>query len=184
MHAKSNYKIVIHGSEAEKTAIAEILAKAFERGEGFKLNKSDVIKGRNIDVKETYDVVLLEDITNMALEMAKVASGSTFSIEGVIDTSESAGEYMNFKISYSHGKLEERSSFWYGYPNGGLEDMSYEEYCEEYGFKYDDEDDYEVDYSEDDFEKMKKGWFIVETNKGNVMMETVPLDHIRRIEVK
>ena len=184
MHAHSDYKIVIRGNEAEKTAIAEILAKAFEGGEFFKLNKDDVIKGRIINVEETYDVVFLEDITNMALEMAKAAIGSEFSIEGVIDTSESAGEYMNFKISYSHGRLEERSSFWYAYPNDGLEDMSYEEYCEEFGFKEDDEDDYEVDYSEDDFEKMKKGWFIVETNKGDVMMATVPLDQIRIIEVE
>ena len=174
MHGHSNYRITINGTEDEKVAIAEILGKAFERGEFFKLNKDDVIQDGIINVREPYDVVFLEDITNMALEMARAAIGSSFTIKGVIDTSESAGEYMDFVISYSGGELEEKSSWWYMYPDSCLEDMSYEEYCEDYG----------EDYSEEDFEKMKMGWFIVETRKGDVMMATVPLDQVRTIKVE
>ena len=33
---------------------------------------------------------MLEDITNMAIEIAKKAPGSSFTIDGVVDTSESA----------------------------------------------------------------------------------------------
>lgn len=174
MHAHSDYKIEIYGADEEVANVAEVLANAFEKDEFFRFDKTDFIRDGVLNVEETYKVVFLEDITALALEMAKAAMGSTFTIEGVIDTSESAGEYMNFLISYTEGELEEKSSCWYMYPDSDLEDMTYEEYCEDYG----------DDYSEDDFEKMKKGWFIVETKKGDILMETVPLDQVRSIEVK
>lgn len=174
MHAHSDYKIEIYGADEEVANVAEVLANAFEKDEFFRFDKTDFIRDGVLNVEETYKVVFLEDITALALEMAKAAMGSTFTIEGVIDISESAGEYMNFLISYTEGELEEKSSCWYMYPDSDLEDMTYEEYCEDYG----------DDYSEDDFEKMKKGWFIVETKKGDILMETVPLDQVRSIEVK
>lgn len=174
MHAHSDYKIEIYGADEEVANVAEVLANAFEKDEFFRFDKTDFIRDGVLNVEETYKVVFLEDITALALEMAKAAMGSTFTIEGFIDTSESAGEYMDFLISYTEGELEEKSSCWYMYPDSDLEDMTYEEYCEDYG----------DDYSEDDFEKMKKGWFIVETKKGDILMETVPLDQVRSIEVK
>ena len=174
MHAHSDYKIEIYGADEEVAAVAEVLANAFEKDAFFRFDKADFIRDGILNVEETYAVVFLEDITALALEMAKVAMASTFTIEGVIDTSESAGEYMNFLICYTEGELEEKSSCWYMYPDGDLEDMTYEEYCEDYG----------DDYSEEDFEKMKKGWFIVETSKGDVMMATVPLDQVRTIKVE
>ena len=173
MHGHSDYKIAITGTEQELAAIAEVLSNVFKEETRNSVNKDEVISSGIVNIDETYEVTFLDDITNMALEMAKAATGSAFTIEGVIDTSESAGEYMNFKICYSQGELEEASSCWYMYPDSCLEEMTYEEYCDDYG----------DDYSEEDFEKMKMGWFIVETQKGVVMMATVPLDQVRRIEV-
>ena len=81
---------------------------------------------------------------------------------------------MNFLISYAHEKVKERSSHWYMYSDGRLDGITYEEFCENYG----------DEYTEDDFEKMQKGWFIVETSvTGITMMPSVPLDQIRIINI-
>ena len=51
--------------------------------------------------------------------------------------------------------------------------MTYEEYLEEY----------DEDYSEEDFNRMQQGWFIVETRGKDTVMETVPLSNVRTISV-
>lgn len=174
MHAHSNYKIKISGTKEELNAVAEVLINAFKDESRNNVDKDEFISNGLLKIDETYEVTFLEDITNMAVEMAKAAIGTTFTIDGVIDTSESAGEYMDFMVSYEQGELEEKSSWWYMYPDSFLQNMTYEEYCEDYG----------DDYSEEDFEKMQKGWFIVEAREGDVMMAFVPLDQVRTIKVE
>ena len=80
---------------------------------------------------------------------------------------------MDFSTSYTNGEIVERSSDWYMYPESDLEDMTYEEYLEEY----------DEEYSEEDFNRMQQGWFIVETSGKDTVMETVPLDKIRKITI-
>lgn len=173
MHAHSDYTIEVKGTPEEKTVLADMLFEIFKDESYNKFEKDDFIDGGVLNIEDTYEVVMLEDITNMAVEMAKKASGATFTIEGVVDTSESAGEYMDFTISYANGEVEERSSDWYMYPESDLEDMTYEEYLEEY----------DEEYSEEDFERMQQGWFIVETMGGDTVMETVPQNKIRTIHI-
>lgn len=173
MHAHSDYTIEIKGTHEEKNILADMLYEVFKDEIFNKFEKEELIESGKLNIEGTYEVVMLEDITNMAIEMAKKAPGSSFTIEGVVDTSESAGEYMDFSISYANGEVIERSSDWYMYPESDLEDMTYEEYLEEY----------DEDYSEDDFNKMQKGWFIVETPGKDTVMENVPLSNVRAITV-
>ena len=173
MHAHSDYTIEVKGTHEEKTVLADMLFEIF-KDESYNIFEKDVfIDCGVLNIEETYEVVRLEDITNMAVEMAKKAYGATFTIEGVVDTSESAGEYMDFTVSYANGEVEEKSSDWYMYPESDLEDMTYEEYLDEYDEKY----------SEEDFERMQQGWFIVETMGGDTVMETVPQNKNRTIRV-
>lgn len=172
MHAHSDYKIEITSGKDNVAAVAELLADSFGNDE---FNKEDFIQNCAVYIKETYNVVYVEDITDLATAMATIAPKSAFTIEGVVDTSESAGEYMNFLITYADGELKEHSSNWYMYPDELVQFMTYEEYCDDYG----------DEYTEDDFEKMQKGWFIVEKSLfENELMESVPLDQVRIIELK
>lgn len=173
MHAHSDYTIEVKGTPEEKTVLADMLFEIFKDESYNKFEKDDFIDGGVLNIEDTYEVVMLEDITNMAVEMAKKASDATFTIEGVVDTSESAGEYMDFTIFYANGEVEERSSDWYMYPESDIEDMTYEEYLEEY----------DEEYSEEDFKRMQQGWFIVETMGGDTVMETVPQNKIRTIHI-
>ena len=50
---------------------------------------------------------------NLAIELAQALSDIDFVIEGHIDTSESAGEYMDFLIEYQNRTLISKSSSWY-----------------------------------------------------------------------
>lgn len=173
MHAHSDYKIEIKGTEEEKRILSDMLYEIFKDESYNRFEKKELIDRGMLNIEDTYEVVMLEDITNMAIEMAKKTSGASFRIEGVVDTSESAGEYMDFSISYTNGEVIEKSSDWYMYPESDLEDMTYEEYLEEY----------DEEYSEEDFNRMQQGWFIVETIGGDTIMETVPLDKIRAFSV-
>ena len=168
MHAHSDYEIRIKGTKEEKNAVAEILGDTFKDDWHNSVNKEEFVDSGLLIIKDTYEVVFLEDITGMAIKMAKAAPGSSFSIKGVVDTSESAGEYMDIEITYSDSELTEKSSDWYMYPISEAEEMSYEEYCEEWG----------EEYSEEDYEKMRQGWFIVETRPEFTMMQTVPLSNV------
>ena len=73
MHAHSDYKIEIYGTEDELTAVAEILSNAFKDEGRNNVNKDEFISSGLLKIDETYEVTFLEDITNLALEMAKAA---------------------------------------------------------------------------------------------------------------
>ena len=138
---------------------------------------NDVVE--EIEVEEEYSLVWLENITNdLAVNMAKTAPELKFTIEGVVDTSESAGEYMDFSIAYSDGEIIEKSSCWYVMLY--MDDYEdYEEFCEEYC-----DDDEEPLYSEEEFEKFQEemDWFILESGDGAIV-DTVPLDNVRKIKI-
>lgn len=175
MGTHSNYKIEISGTSEELTAVGRVLNSTFENDSYNNVNINEVYSNSlTIYINNTYEVALLEDITNMAMKMAKAASCTTFIIAGEIDASEVAGEYMKFRISYSQNEIEKSFSFWYMEPNRDVKEMSYEEFCEE---SFDE-------YSEEDFKKMQNGWYMVETREGTVMMETVPLNQVEKIKIE
>jgi len=127
---------------------------------------------------EDETLVWVENITEeLAKVMAKTAPSLKFTIDGCVDTSESAGEYMNFSISYCDGKITAASSCWYIYfYSDDYED--YEEFCEEF---LDDEDN--PRYTEEEFEAFRSSddeLFVLDSGNGDIV-SAVPLDNIREI---
>ena len=157
MQAYSDYSIRFISSGESIEKVADILSNAFEN-DSFIFDKDKFIRSRYLRVERSHNVVYLQDITEIARKIS--------------------GEYMNFAISYAEGELIERSSFWYREPDDYIDDMSYEEYLEEYC----DED--EVEITEEDFRNMQNGWFIVETPEGDKVMEKVPMDQNRTIIIQ
>ncbi len=88
-----------------------------------------------------------------------------FSVEGTIDTSSTAGEYMDFRLDYCDGKFSAMYSDWY--QEGDLFAFeNYAEFCEACGRLC----------SEERFDTMKdKTTFIIEKDGGDVLAESVPL---------
>ena len=175
MYAFSNYVIKIQNADNQIEEMAKVLSDAYKAEDHFKFNKRKFIQEEGVFIEHTETVVLLEDITELAKKLAKTAPLASFVIKGIIDTSSSAGEYMNFIITYKQGLLEEHSSDWYRYAY--LEDLDYEEFCEQF----------EDEYSEEEFEDMQADeyeWFIVETTKGDKLLKMVPIDHVRKITIE
>ena len=66
-----------------------------------------------IDVRFYDDFGDMVTPEGLAIKLAKAFSDIDFVIEGHIDTSESAGEYMDFLIEYHNRTLISKSSSWY-----------------------------------------------------------------------
>ena len=171
MHAHSTYTIKFKGTPEDIKKVLPVINEKLE------YDLEDVVE--EIEVEEEYSLVWLENITNdLAVNIAKTAPKLKFTIDGVVDTSESAGEYMDFAISYNDGEITEKSSCWYVMMF--MDDFEeYEEFCEEYC-----DDDGEPLYSEEEFEKFKEhmDWFVLESGDGAIV-DTVPLDDIRKIKI-
>ena len=171
MHAHSTYTIKFNGTPEDIKKVLPVINEKLE------YDLEDVVE--EIEVEEEYSLVWLENITNdLAVNMAKIAPELKFTIEGVVDTSESAGEYMDFAISYIDGEITEKSSCWYVMMF--MDDFEeYEEFCEEYC-----DDDGEPLYSEEEFEKFKEhmDWFVLESGDGAIV-DAVPLEDIRKIKI-
>ena len=168
MHAHSSYDIRIEGTQEEIDAIAEVVSEFV--GE-------EVEQDSNISVEETYECVWLEDIVVLAIQMAKAAPAAKFEIEGVVDTSESAGEYMDFLITYKDKQLVSKNSCWYVTMNA----YAYADY-EEFSEDYLDEND-EPRFTEEQYEEFLEGdYYILESGNGDCVNE-VPLDCEKVVEI-
>ena len=101
--------------------------------------------------------------------------GVNFEMSGLIDTSLSAGELMDFKFVFENGVLLEQHSDWYIEDNMDQWD-TFEEFDESFDGAYD----------EATYEKFKKCGFMytLETEDGDVLSENVPLVHEHRYEIK
>lgn len=166
MHAHSDYTIKIIGNDDDKTAIMDVISCKLKDNDKF--DEDGVM-----EVEQTYDVVWLEDIQTLAAEMAKAAKECEFTIEGVVDTSESGGEYMDFKIQYKEGKLTSDSSCWYIEDSTDTYGDNYETYCEEKEYEEGEEPITQEEF--DDIIKKHSGYFfILDRWKGTVALE-VPL---------
>ena len=165
MHAHSDYTIKLIGTEHDRKKAAAILGELLQEN----FDAAGFVETGVAEIEETYEVVFFEDIVDMAERIAGAAANAELTIEGTVDTSESAGEYMDFDISCKAGQMTTRSSDWYLYPDD-VEGITYEEYLEEY----------DSTCTKEDFEHMQAGWFAVETGSGfeTVMMQEVPKEHI------
>ncbi len=162
VHAHTSYNIRINGTDAEIEAINKVLREAVtdEKYNG----------GREIKIEETYTCTFPEEVEALAARMASVSPNSEFFMEGVIDTSESAGEFMDFAVKFTDGKLLRQFSDWYL------------ETCLEYYEGFDDfVDEWGEEVPEVDelyFNKFKEEnefAFFLETKDGMMMVSSVPL---------
>ena len=169
MHAYSMYTIKFDGEPDDIKKVLPIIGEKL----GYEIAEvTDSIK------VEDETLVWVENITEeLAKLMAEAAPSLVFTIDGCVDTSESAGEYMDFSISYCDGKITVASSCWYIYFYGDdYED--YEEFCEEF---LDDEDN--PRFTEEEFEKFRDSdeeMFVLDSGNGDIV-SAVPLDNVREI---
>lgn len=169
MHGHTSFEIKIDGNDDNVKAINDVI-KGTITDERFD-------EGSEIEIEETYKCVDLEEITGMAIKMTKSAADASFEINGVIDTSESAGELMDFSFVYDAEKLVRKSSDWY--IETCIEDYeSYDEFIDEW-------EDEAGDLSEEEFEDLRdenEFVFFVEAEGGTVVMTEVPLSHVVTID--
>ena len=125
MGAFANYTIRLTGTESEIVKATEVLAD--------QLLEDDLIGKDFITIEETNQVVDLDEIIEMAKDVAEAATGlASFIIAGNIDESESCGQYMDFRIEYKNNTLTVQSSDWYYEAEMVTEDDSDEEEQETY----------------------------------------------------
>ena len=105
---------------------------------------------------ESYRLVWYEDLLEVAKTLARLCKGKTgFVMSGTIDTSESAGEYMDYRFEFKDDVLWTQSSCWYFvYYGTDAWDDNYEEFCKEFD-KPEDIDQNQHTYSEEFFENLK-----------------------------
>ena len=126
-----------------------------------------------IDIDEDASSVELSELTkSIAVKLAEALPELGFSMKGVIDTSEEAGEYMDFLIEYRDGVLTEKSSDWYVILHADdYED--YDDFCEAYC-----DDDGEPRFSEEAYEAFQTGeWYLLDSGYGDAVQQ-VPLYNV------
>ena len=78
------------------------------------LLENEYKSGKNpINVYESYQYVWSDDLAKLAFQFIDEVPSLPFTIEAVIDASESAGEYQNVQFEYKDGRLLMRQSCWY-----------------------------------------------------------------------
>ena len=165
MPAFSHYKIALQGENADIMTATNIMAAS--------LQDNSVAGKAEFYVERNYDVVWVDDVTKMAEKAVKAAPGlKLVTIEGTVDTSESAGEYMNFLIKYENGELSVASSCWYLILEAGKFE-SYEEFCKSY-----------TGCSEEAFEILRqRTYYMLDSGAGDIVTE-VPLDEPEMVDLE
>lgn len=162
MDASANYQITIKGTGDEIEKIGSALKET--------IKDVEYVVDEHIEIDRTSDCVFEDEICELAKVMAKKAAKASFVMEGVIDTSSTAGEYMDFCIKFDGKTLSASFSDWY------LEDWmgkfdSYESFCDEFC---------ETDcvFTEDDYSRFKEHEFLftLETEDGDIFVTEVPLN--------
>ena len=173
MHAHTRYKIEITGKEAEIYKVAKLLSDTF-LGDTLHIQKDDdTIK---IELNDSYSVVFKEDIVKLAKDMAKIGRDVTFRLTGVIDTSESAGEYMDFDITYDGYVLTLKFTDWYL----DLDVRSYESYEE-----FLEDTEHEIEISKEYYEELlnKDDVVFLIGNNYTTVVEEVPFTDVEAIQI-
>lgn len=164
MHAHADFNITItKSSNAELTKITEYI-------ESLDLRNTEVsIDGNNVSVEDSYDIVFLDDIIDFVEEIAALCPNVSFTVKGCTDTSESAGEYLDFEMKYENKKITVKWSDWYVFFYAN-DYETFEEFSESYGGRY----------SEEFFNGLKYGeWYALERDichpEKNEIVSEVPL---------
>lgn len=113
----------------------------------------------------------MDEVEELAVSIAKALPGSEFTIKGCIDTSEKAGEFMDFLIEYKNNTLVSKNSCWYV----DMFATDFDEYAD-FADHYSDENG-EPRFTEEQYEAFKTGeYFILESGEGDCVQE-VPLEY-------
>ena len=164
MHVMSSYTIRFDGTEAAVQKASAFVSDVFYGDDSFAGEKEIFVE--DVDV----DYVHVEEIEEFAIELAKAVPDVAFSIDGTVDASEGAGEYMDFLISYKDGKLTSRETEWY-ITFFGPNYETYEEFCEAYR-----DGQGKPRYSEEEYQQFLQGeWFVLNSGFGEIVAK-VPLD--------
>ena len=135
------------------------------------------------EIEDCYACVWLEDIQVLAAKMARLAPNASFDLDGVVDSSESAGEYMDFSITYASGKLTSSSSAWYLHSgNGYFLDCypNYEEFNEEF---WNEDKDCPL-YTEEEYTKFRTWYELFFIGDGyKTITSSVPLEFTEEINI-
>ena len=174
MHSHTNFVLTYQkATKEELKAVGEYLENLFSSDWFAKKEvRADIlVEGSSLEITENYTVVYIEDLMEFAENIAKLAPNAEFAMDGTVDTSETAGEYMDFSIEYSDREVVVHYSEWYVYL--GLYD-SYEDFCEEFDEVYG-----EHRYTEEQFEELMNSdedWFVIEDSE-KTLIRNVPLSN-------
>ena len=156
MHAHTDMTLVISGNLDVDLAV-QILSVVANEATDVDLSFDDNV----LSFEESYRLVWYEDLVAVAISLAKLCEGKVnFEMSGTIDTSESAGEYMDYNIEFKENILWTQCSCWY-LRYWGTEDWeNYEEFCEEFD-ESDDISNGRHTYTKEFFEELGKHeeWF-------------------------
>ena len=162
---------MIKGTENDAEVLQECMAEwdaCFEEDEPSLIVEVDELYGHIDDIDE---------VEGLAASIAEDLPDSEFTMKGCIDTSELAGEYMDFVIEYKNNKLISKSSCWY--VQMFAEDFDeYEDFAESYA-----DENGEPRFTEEQFEMFKEGeYFLLDSGDGDCVAE-VPLDYVTEINM-
>ena len=119
----------------------------------------------------------MDEMDNLAISIAKALPASDFLISGRINTSEKAGEYMNFLIEYKDKRLLSKHSSWYVYMWADDFD-EYEDFAENYQDKKG-----KPRYTKEQFEAFQKTQHFVLESGGGACVPEVPLEYEKELDV-
>lgn len=165
MNAYTTYDIEIKGSDAACESIRKILKN--------RITDVEISSGNSTHISQTRACVFEEEIIELAKSLARASAGeASFLMSGYIDTGESAGELKDFEISFEKDKLRASFSDWYI-------DTSMDSYK-----NYEDFRESFFECTEEQYEafKDKEFVYILETDEGEILSDTVPLSEKRMVE--
>lgn len=157
------FTINLTGTDADALTLKDCLT---EWDDSFE----DLEASLEVTVDELYDHIdAVDEMESLAVSIAEVLPENEFTIKGYIDTSELAGEYMDFLITYENHTLVSKHSCWYIYMYAADFD-EYEDFA-----KYFQGKNGEPRFTEEQFEAFRHGeYFILNSGDGDCV-EEVPL---------
>lgn len=194
MNAYASYVITLCGNNPDIIAAAKMLNEVISNQDCFpnflhrsarSTNPENTHSSSTVQeyfiVEKTHKCVWLEDILDLANNLAYYLPNTTFSISGRIeDFASHIVDMMDFKITYQNKKLTSQSTCWYIHIF--MDDfVDYEAFCaavcDLYGNPRYTEEDYKG------FRDCAKEWYVLESGQGEFSTD-VPFDDPVRIKIK
>ena len=176
MGVHSTYTIFVKTNGNAISKMADAFDKAFgseqqSSVDAFRSSATEANDPVNVglSINDTYQVVYVEDITELVKTLAQIENDSWIVAEGSVDSSELGGEYMDFEIQYADGEIEEKTTEWYC--DLDAEQFDYEDFCDEFG-----------DYSEEQYEEFCRYPHYLLENSNEIVKETY-MTEVKRIKV-